>query len=160
MKTSLFDETKQTQWFVTESGAVFRITNGVKFQKGVSVHSRGYVYVRTTNGNYQLHRLVATAFLSNDKNKQTVNHKDGNKQNNSVENLEWATYKENAQHALRRGLTTRMGKNEGNLKYTNQQCLDILALIKGGETYKKAGEVFGMPYSTVAHLVRGSRRCV
>ncbi|QNE41856.1 HNH endonuclease [Hymenobacter sp. NBH84] len=53
-----------------------------------------------------VHRLVATRFLPNTENKPTVNHRDSNRQNNAADNLEWATYKEQAHHARSTGLAT------------------------------------------------------
>lgn len=53
---------------------------------------------------YTIHQLVAKAFIPNPENKKTVNHKDGNKLNNCIDNLEWATEKENQQHKWKNGL--------------------------------------------------------
>lgn len=68
------------------------------------IHNNGYTRVSfRTKGiiNYFLvHRLVATMFIPNPHNKRTVNHKDGDKINNKLSNLEWATDKEQARHAI------------------------------------------------------------
>ena len=67
------------------------------------LNENGYYIVNIKNNNIpynpKIHRLVATAFIPNPYNKLTVNHKDGNKQNNNVLNLEWATHSENIKHA-------------------------------------------------------------
>ncbi len=71
--------------------------------------SNGYLKVNIThnkkNVNLLVHRLLALTFIPNPENKPEVNHKDGDKQNNNISNLEWATTLENMQHARRTGLT-------------------------------------------------------
>jgi hypothetical protein len=69
------------------------------------INSCGYgrVAIGKNNQRYFVHRLVAITFLGEAKNK-IVNHKDGNKLNNSLLNLEWMTYKQNTQHAVETGL--------------------------------------------------------
>lgn len=74
----------------------------------ISKSNRGYLQVcLTKNGKYKtflVHRLVAQTFIPNPLNKLTVNHIDGNKENNCVNNLEWATSSENIKHAFTIGI--------------------------------------------------------
>lgn len=64
----------------------------------------GYKQVKIGYKHVYVHRLVAAAFIANPDRKPFVNHKDGNKSNNHVDNLEWVTAKENSHHALIAGL--------------------------------------------------------
>lgn len=87
------------------------ILRNVKSKKIVHGHieNNGYVRVRIENKclggivRTSIHQLVAEAFIPNPDNKPFVNHKDLNKQNNHVSNLEWVTHKENCMHAYLNG---------------------------------------------------------
>ena len=76
---------------------------------------------------YAVHRLVACAFISNPDEKPQVNHKDGNKQNNHVSNLEWCTAKENTGHAFSNSL-----RSTGHLiPYYEKTSKPILQILDG-----------------------------
>lgn len=92
---------------------------------------------RTTKA---VHILVAEAFIPNPDNKPEVNHKDGNKHNNRVDNLEWVTHKENCEHAWRTGLSkpsrSMLGKKNPNAGRKGKQ----IRIIETGEVFNSTLE--------------------
>lgn len=82
------------------------------------------------------HRMVAEKFIPNHDGKMFVNHKDGNKHNNNVQNLEWVTQKENCVHAIKNNLNNPHGSNNGNSKLTKDNVEYIRNnCIKGNKNY-------------------------
>jgi hypothetical protein len=86
--------------------------------KGAIDHC-GYRHIIVNRKNKNVHRIIAETVIFNPDNLPCVNHKDGNKLNNSVDNLEWCTHSENTLHSYQTGLqtTNRWGKVT---KYVNQ----------------------------------------
>lgn len=101
-----------------------RFVKGKEKRQTVGNHGYCVVYLYKDNKlqTETVHRLVAEAFLANPKNKETVNHIDGNKKNNCVENLEWSSYTENNAHARLQGLnkTENIAKGMRNPIFMNK----------------------------------------
>jgi hypothetical protein len=89
-------------YFISSLGR-FKNKKGIIMQNYLPHHS-GYIYLRVNKKKFALHRLVAMNFILNPENKPFVNHIDGNKLNNKVNNLEWVTCAENNLHNHKIGL--------------------------------------------------------
>lgn len=91
----------------------------------VDLHHKYTSYTR------QVHRIIATLFIPNPDKLETVNHKDGNKANNAVNNLEWLTLGDNVRHAWKNGLAKpRYGTSNPANKYTEEQIHMVCKLLE------------------------------
>lgn len=104
---------------------------------------------------YLVHRLVAEAFIPNTENKPEVNHIDGNKLNCCVDNLEWVTRKENAQHAQNTGLYVQQyGENHGRHILTENDVREIRKMLADGMYMREVAEKFGVAIGTISCIKR------
>jgi hypothetical protein len=119
----------------------------------------GYKFIGLSYGgkvrHFKIHRLVVEAFSGKPKDlKQQVNHKDGDKANNHIANLEWCSQSENERHAID-VLGVRLGcQGEKNprTKLNENKVLHIRSLIEGGVTQRKVAEKFKISQGAVSDI--------
>lgn len=130
------------------SQRVLRPTVGTNGYLKVSLRCNGNRHTRN------IHRLLAQTFIDNPKNLPCVNHIDGNKLNNSLSNLEWASYSRNIQHAYDTGLTKAL-RGEGRSMLKNEDVLNIVEMKSSGGTLRGIAKKFGISASSVSDIVLG-----
>lgn len=103
---------------------------------------------------FNRHRLMMLVFnLVDDDNDLQVNHKDGNKLNNNLNNLEWCTAKQNTEHAIKTGLRNNEGENHYNHKLTEKEVLDISFLLQNTNfSISKIARDFNVSRRTIGRI--------
>lgn len=114
---------------ITSCGKVWSYRSQ-KFLKP-SKNNRGYYHVVLGNKTKTIHRLVAEAYIDNPDGKDTVDHIDGNPENNSVNNLQWLTQTENRVKGKRKELCKIVCLDDGREFDTQKECADFYGINKG-----------------------------
>ena len=167
------------RWKIIEEFPKYLISNKGRIKtintledKKVFAKEDGYVATGLTKNKKEhykyVHRLVAEAFVSNPNNKGQVNHKNGIKNDNSVENLEWVTPAENIRHAIDTGLLKykkkekeiknskySLGEEVNGSKLTPEEVIEIRVLWELREFKQvELAEKFGVDNSTINDIIR------
>lgn len=149
------------EWKIIEDGGSYEISNyGRVRNKNTNNILKlsfldGYLAISLKMNNHKtlskIHRLVATRFLVCPNETHVVNHKDGNKLNNHISNLEWVSASENVKHAYRTGL------NKGKKIKVSQYTLDNV-FIKEYESIDMAEKEMGVVRTSIIAVCRGRRK--
>jgi hypothetical protein len=136
-------------YFVSNLGR-FKNSKG-RIMDNYKLNNNGYIRVFICNKTYVLHRLIALAFIDNPENKSQVNHIDGNKINNAVNNLEWVTCQENQIHKHKTGLGNNYTRKI--VQYTSDNIF-----IKEYKSIALASKETNISKSSISGVLRGKRK--
>lgn len=153
------------EWKEIEGCKGYKVSNlgnvlgrrGRKLKLQCNKSGGGYYMFRMPHMDYgkTIHRVVAIAFIPNPLNLPEVNHKNGIKSDNRVENLEWCTRVHNMRHAHDTGLK----KNKGSRKiFTDVEYGIIVDCFNEGFTNVAIAKYFGCHQSTIAYIHQGKRQ--
>ena len=142
----MWKQIKNENYSINEEGKI-RNDKTNKILKPRLNKKNGYYYVDLWKNNkgkkYTIHRLLAEAFISNPESKPTIDHKDGNRQNNNLNNLRWATYSE------QNSRFNTIGIRSEKVKITKQNGEIIIF-----DSIKKCSEYFNCNISNISQMIK------
>jgi HNH endonuclease len=144
-----------TDYLIDKNGLIYstKVNRIMKPQK----HKEGYSIIQLNLKHYLIHRLLAIQFIPNPESKPQVNHKDSNRANNALENLEWCTHAENMQHSYRNGRkNTKWHKRPAvkNRKMDFHHAETIRIMDKRGYTYHDISQIFPMSSTSYYKIIK------
>ena len=144
--------TEYPNYSITKEGDV--INNKTNRKLKAVVNAFGYFQVDLCNKGknkvLRVHRLIAQAFISNAENKPNVNHKNGKKNDNRLENLEWCTQKENVKHSWETKLCNSLkGENHSNVKLNKEQ---VLLIRNDNRSLRVIAKDYDLNYTTISNI--------
>lgn len=139
-------------YYASKCGVIFSARTGKLKKLKYKTNEDGYAVIvlciQNKRKDISVHRCVALSWLPIDKDRTQVNHKDGDKKNNFLSNLEWVTVTENNRHAIN-VLKKRVGNSHANSKITSDIVLKI-RVEKG--SLKSIGQKYGLGISQVKRI--------
>lgn len=144
---------------ITLCGEIFHKENGKKLRPRVA--TRGYLTVSLYNCNiyktFYVHRLMALTFLPQIEGKTIVNHKDGDKTNNKITNLEWMTHRENSLHSVKT-LKKEVGENHSRCRLPNEVVLGIINNQICEDKFLEISQRYGVGVQHLKNIKAGRKR--
>ncbi len=151
-----------SEYQIGDNGCIKSFKNNNPIIRKQKVNKKGYLNICLHNNGvrkyYRPHRLVALAFIPNPQNKPHINHKNGIKTDNRVENLEWCTPKENIHHAYKTGLIVgKKGEEHSQSKLTNLEVLAIRNIDYSLITQRRVSKIYNLSNQQLNAIVKRKR---
>lgn len=131
-----------------------------KKEKKCNLNTQGYLQTQLSKNNvrknFRINRLVAITFIPNENNYTQVNHIDGNKLNNHVDNLEWCLPKENIRHAIENKLRNMNGSLNPNSKLSLE---DVIFIKNSPLNPTELAEMFGVSRQNIHYIKKNKTWC-
>lgn len=147
-------------YYISKNGRIYSTLTNKELKFDRSCH--GYCKVKLMDRrlgryvNLQVHRLVAIQFIPNPRNLPEVNHKDGNKSNNSIYNLEWCTSEYNHRHAKENNLY-KTEEDSPRAKLTKEQVIQIYKDWESCKNKTTLAKRYNVSDALIGEIVRGIR---
>lgn len=153
------------RYFISSLGRIKSFVNSPFYQnnsKGTilkqHLNRKGYFMTYLSlNGKtktFVAHRLVALHFVENISGGDQVNHKNGIKNDNRFENLEWVTCRQNIQHAFDSGIKTINGDKHPRSVFTNKQVIEARKMFAAGSSIRELADKYGKMYGTMWRVLK------
>lgn len=164
---------RNTRYEVSSMGNVRSVWNDNNKHMILQMHPKGYLRIKLGSEKFFVHRLVAECFIKPIKGKTHVNHKDLNKENNNIENLEWCNCYENNQHAQDNGVGTiarpcivftkkgeLFGEFNSYMKFRKirNNRRDLIMIYKDEFTQEKLQELINKPRKKCGRYIPSTKR--
>ena len=143
---------------VSNIGRVKRISKEhcLKPEKDKDGYLKVRLHYRERNKKFFVHRLMAITFIPNPENKPQVNHINGIKNDNRLENLEWVTPSEQIQHAYDTGLQSAKGEKNGQSKLTQEEVYEIYVMENAGYTHQAIADKYCVSRPHITGILNGT----
>jgi DNA-binding transcriptional regulator YiaG len=141
---------KNKYYYSTYKGTLLK-RKKKKLLVGEKLSQKGYLRITLEKKTHFVHRIVALTWILNLKNLPQINHKDGNKLNNAIENLEWVTNQQNRNHAVKNKLHV-YGESCINSKLKIKDIVQIRNLLELGVSQQKIAKKFNVRPQTISKI--------
>lgn len=157
---------KSTNYWISTTGKIMNKKTGIILRTFISNsgYERATIYIDGTSHKVSIHRYVSMAFIPIPKKYKKLglgykdlvpNHKDGNKLNNQLYNLEWLTVRDNTIDAIIHGLAGYIGENSHLAKMNRDTAVKCCEMLVDGKSFKDISDKLGISTKSVKHIKYG-----